>query len=305
MRRGRRRDPQHLRRPRGRRPRRATRRVSARVHRRHPGLAPPPAPAGRRRRRRHRQRHRVHDDRRPEPVEAGRRVPGLAGHAGPGLRRVRQLRQPHGGDAGAADRVRVGSRGERPPVPMVHERQLRPRRRRPGRDAAGVQGRGGGGAVPRDGVVSPGAGAAAPGRGLLPDPQRVELDVRERGRRRAHGVLAGLLGPVHQLQVRQRGVGRRRPAGAGGGEGAGRHARQEGDGERGDAEERGQVEGGGGGCCRPRRLVAREPAEHGESAQPPTQCNSSDARSRAQRPVVTIDRNHEAPIVDDRWASKI
>ena len=40
----------------------------------------------------------------------------------------------------------------------------------------------------------------------------VELDVREPRRRRADGVLAGVRGPVHQLQVRLRGVGRRRPA---------------------------------------------------------------------------------------------
>ena len=79
--------------------------------------------------------------------------------------------------------------------------------------------------------------------------------MRGRGRQRADGVLAGVLGPVHQLQVRLRGVGRRRPAGPGGEEGAGRHARQGGHGERGDEEEGGQVEGGGGDGHQPRRLV--------------------------------------------------
>ena len=48
-------------------------------------------------------------------------------------------------------------------------------------------------------VVPAGAGAAARGRGLLPDARRVELGVRERHRRRADGVLAGVRGPVHQL----------------------------------------------------------------------------------------------------------
>ncbi|NP_001168355.1 cytokinin-O-glucosyltransferase 2 isoform 2 [Zea mays] len=138
LRQGRRPHPQHLRRPRGRRARRAARRVPARVHRRAPGPAPPPGRRPRQQRLRQRQ-HRVD---RPEPVEAGRRVPRLAGRARAGLRRVRQLRQPHGGDAGAAERVRVGPRGERPPVPLVHEGQPRPRRRRrrPGRDALDLQG---------------------------------------------------------------------------------------------------------------------------------------------------------------------
>ena len=94
-----------------------------------------------------------------------------------------------------------------------------------------------------------------PARGLLPDAQRVELDVRGRGGRRADGVLAGVLGPVHQLQVRLRGVGRRRPAGPRGQEGAGRCARQGGHGERGDKGQRGEVEGGGVGGQLPRRVV--------------------------------------------------
>ena len=99
---------------------------------------------------------------------------------------------------------------------MVHQGQPRLwRQRRPGRAAPGLLGCGGG-EVPRDSVVPAGAGAAPPGRGLLPDAQRVELDVRGRGRRRADGVLAGVLGPVHQLQVHLRGMGRRRPAGPGG-----------------------------------------------------------------------------------------
>ena len=60
--------------------------------------------------------------------------------------------------------------------------------------------------MPLDHVVRAGAGAAPPGRGLLPDAQRVELDVREIARRRADGMLAGLRGPLHQLQVRVRGA---------------------------------------------------------------------------------------------------
>ena len=161
MRQGRRSHPQHLRRPRGRRPRRSPSRVPAHLHRRPSGLPPPTEPRQRRRRRRLD---------RPKPVEAGRRVPGVAGRAGAAaLRRLRQLRQPHGADAGAAGRVRVGPRGERPPSPMVHQGQPRPRRRRrPGRAAPGLLGCGGG-EVPRDGVVPAGAGAASPGRGLLPD----------------------------------------------------------------------------------------------------------------------------------------
>uniref|UniRef100_A0A453S0D8 Uncharacterized protein n=1 Tax=Aegilops tauschii subsp. strangulata TaxID=200361 RepID=A0A453S0D8_AEGTS len=50
-----------------------------------------------------------------------------------------------------------------------------------------------------------------PARGVLPDAQRVELHPRERGGRRADGVLAGVRGPVHQLQVRLRCVGRGPP----------------------------------------------------------------------------------------------
>ena len=49
------------------------------------------------------------------------------------------------------------------------------------------------------------------------------------------------------------------------------------DGERGGPEERGEVEGGGGGRRRPWRVVAREPAEPGESAR------TQPARLRAMR----------------------
>ncbi|KAF8727121.1 hypothetical protein HU200_019629 [Digitaria exilis] len=77
--------------------------------------------------------------------------------------------------------------------------------------------------------------------------QRVELDVRGPRRRRAHGVLAlaDVRGPVHQLQVLLRAVGRRAPLDADVKEGAGRrrHVKRRG------AEQHGEVGGGGGGSA--------------------------------------------------------
>ncbi|XP_051178501.1 uncharacterized protein [Lolium perenne] len=200
---GRRPHPQHIPRPRGRRPRRAPRRVPVHLHHRPTGIPPQP-----RHRRRRPKRLVLHQ--RPEPVEAGHGMPHVARNARSEIRRVRQLRQPHGADAGAARRVRVGPGGQRPRVALVHQGEPRPRRRS-GRAPAGVRRRNGG-PVPPHHVVPAGAGAAAPGRGVLPHAQRVELHLREPGRRRAHGVLAGIRRPVHQLQVRLRGVGSGPPA---------------------------------------------------------------------------------------------
>ncbi|XP_037438111.1 UDP-glycosyltransferase 85A4-like isoform X2 [Triticum dicoccoides] len=110
---GRRTHPQHLRRPRSRRPRRPPRRVPAHLHRRSPRLPPQPPPKDK-------GRLRLRLRQRPEPVEAGQPVPRVAGHATTGLHRVRQLRQPHGPLHRPARRVRVGPPGQRPPVSLVH-----------------------------------------------------------------------------------------------------------------------------------------------------------------------------------------
>ncbi|CAO2193932.1 unnamed protein product [Urochloa humidicola] len=85
---------------------------------------------------------------------------------------------------------------ERPPIPLGAPGGQPPRRRRHRRGGARRREGGGGG------VVRPGAGAFAPGSGVLRDALWVELDAGERGVRGAGGGCAAVDGPGNQRVAR-------------------------------------------------------------------------------------------------------
>uniref|UniRef100_A0A453LCE5 Cytokinin-O-glucosyltransferase 2 n=1 Tax=Aegilops tauschii subsp. strangulata TaxID=200361 RepID=A0A453LCE5_AEGTS len=208
--------------------------------------------------------------RRPHAVGHQVRLPPLRAHGrdvrvlavGPpgALRGVRLLRQPvqpgPGGDA------RGGARppGRRPPVPLGRARVGEPqaarrlrRRRRGARRDGGV-------------VVPAAGGAGAPGRGVLPDALRLELDVGGAGGRRADGGAAAVDGPADERQVRggrvaggraraARRRGRARAEGGGGGRDRGGDGRRA---ERRVQEERRCVGGEGPGGQRGGRQLRPE-----------------------------------------------
>ncbi|XBH75521.1 hypothetical protein VPH35_102271 [Triticum aestivum] len=122
------------------------------------------------------------------------------------LSHVRQLRQHHRYDQRAAPGVRVGAGQERQSFSLDHP--SRPRQGRHRSAPPGVLGRDGG-AWARGLLVPAAAGAEPPGRGRVPDAQRLELDAGEHMRRRARHQLAILRGPADQLPVPVQGMGSR------------------------------------------------------------------------------------------------
>lgn len=139
-----------------------------------------------------------------KPVERKHEVSGLARRAETQFHRLHKLRQHRRDDGGRSQRVRVGTRRQRPSVPVGPTERRRGRQN--GGAASGVHG--GDQGQGSDSELGPaGEGSEPPFGRSVSDSQRVELDARRRLRRRSDDLLAVLRGAAGELQVRLHLVG--------------------------------------------------------------------------------------------------